>query len=59
MPRICNKPLKPNPFVAYRDETGKWMVMKSPVHSNLALKIEVINQKPLLDISAQIAEVQA
>lgn len=30
MARPCDKPLKQNPFNAYRDpETGKWVVVKS------------------------------
>lgn len=30
MPHPCDKPLKQNPYISYRDpETGKWVVVKS------------------------------
>lgn len=31
MQKQCDKPLKPNPFITYRDPaTGKWVVIVQP-----------------------------
>jgi hypothetical protein len=26
--QICHKPLRTNPYTAYRDETGRWIVVR-------------------------------
>jgi hypothetical protein len=26
--QLCHKPLRTNPYTAYRDETGKWIVVR-------------------------------
>jgi hypothetical protein len=28
--QICHKPLKTNPYVSLRDETGRWIVVRPP-----------------------------
>jgi len=40
MPQPCSKPLKANPFIAYRDPvTGRWMVIRvnSPTPKSVVL----------------------
>jgi hypothetical protein len=27
--QLCHKPLRTNPYTAYRDETGKWVVVRN------------------------------
>lgn len=43
--RSSERPLKPNPFMSYRDPlTGKWLVIK-PESPNLVIKSELPNKE--------------
>jgi hypothetical protein len=28
--QTCHKPLRTNPYTSYRDETGRWIVIRQP-----------------------------
>lgn len=46
MQKICNKPLRQNPFTAYRDpETGRWVIVKESVPT-ASLEDEIPSQVP-------------